>query len=107
MSCCDVSHGSLERRSFHRLSRFEEEFRKAGVANAEEIAFRYSAQSRELEALKKRGRLMALLWAIQLVPVCSSLVLSQNLRTKKRLVSITRCQGMYARIDGVEQGDWA
>ena len=32
-----------------RLLRFEEEFHKAGIANADEIAFRYSTQSRELE----------------------------------------------------------
>lgn len=37
-----------------RLLRFEEEFHKAGIANADEIAFRYSTQSRELEGIYAR-----------------------------------------------------
>ena len=38
--------------SFHlrRLAHFEEEFRKAGVANVDEIAFRFGARDREIEA---------------------------------------------------------
>lgn len=37
-----------------RLLHFEEEFHKAGIANADEIAFRYSTQSRELEGIYAR-----------------------------------------------------
>lgn len=36
--------------NLRRLAHFEEEFRKAGVANVDEISFRFGTRDREMEA---------------------------------------------------------